>query len=92
MGKFCIFCDFPVPQLYCNQQGMFQEKSFLKNFATFTGKQLRVSIFFFCKVTGLQPLGLQHRCFLVNSMKCLRTPILKNICQPLTSAFFNLIL
>ena len=38
---------------------------------------------FFYKVTGLQPSGLQHRCFLVNNMKFLRTPILKNICEPL---------
>ena len=25
--------------------------------------------------------GLQHRCFLVKFTKCLRTPILKNICE-----------
>ena len=28
-----------------------------------------------------------NRCFLVNNMKLLRTPILKNICQPLNSVF-----
>ena len=47
---------------------------------------------FFYKVTRLQCSGLQHRRFLVNNMKFLRTIILKNICQPLTSAFFKLIL
>ena len=77
--------------LYCNQQGIFQKKSFLKNFAPFTGKHLRCEYCFY-KVTGLQPSGLQHRCFYVNNMKVLRTPILKNICQLLMSAFFKLIL
>ena len=85
----------------CNQQRMFQvrpqyfseaatggvlQKDFLKNFATFTGKHLSCESFFY-KVTGLQPSGLQHRCFLVNNAKFLRTPILKNICEPLPLLF-----
>ena len=42
---------------------------------------------FFHKVTDLQPSGLQRRCFPVKNMKFSRTPILKNICELLTSAF-----
>ena len=49
---------------------VFCRKGVLRNFAKFTGKQLRQS-FFFNKVTGLSPAILLkkrpwHRCFPVN--------------------------
>ena len=69
----------------------FNENLFLKVSQTSPENNCVVSLFFY-KVTGLQPSGLQHRCFLMNNTKFLRTPILKNICEPLTSAFFQLIL
>ena len=58
------------PEVFC-------EKSVLKNFAKFTGKHLRQSLFF-NKVTGLRPATLLkkilwHRCFPVNFAKFLRT-------------------
>ena len=42
----------------------------------------------FDKVVGLQACNfikkrLEHRCFSVNIVKCLRTPILKNTCKRL---------
>ena len=56
----------------------------LKSFIIFTGKT-PVLKSLFNKVTGLKACNfikrnLQHRCFLVNIVKFLRTPILKNIC------------
>ena len=57
------------------------EKSVLKNFAIFTGKQLRWSL----DLQALRPATLfkrlQHRCFPVNIAKFLRTLILKKICK-----------
>ena len=61
-------------------------KSFLKNFAILTRKHLSCESLFY-KVTGLQPSGLHHRCFLVNNAKFLATSILKNICEPLPLLF-----
>ena len=50
---------------------------FLKNFAYFTGKHLRWSLFF-NKVASLRPLALlKKRTFSVNFAKFLRTPFLK---------------
>ena len=51
----------------------------LKNFAIFTRKHLRWSL----RPVTLLKNGLQHRCFPVNIVKILRTPILKNICERL---------
>ena len=61
---------------------VFHKKAILKNFVIFTGKHLCWGLFFI-KVAGLQASncikkGLQHRYFLVNIGKFLRTPILKN--------------
>ena len=55
----------------------FERKGFLRNFAKFTGKHLRQSLFF-NKVAGLRPATLLkkrlwHRCFPVNFAKFLRT-------------------
>ena len=55
------------------------KKAVLKNFAKFTGKQLKACNFI--------KKRLQHRCFPVNIAKFLRTPILKNICKPLLLIF-----
>ena len=60
---------------------VFCKKSVLSNFAKFTGKQ-RCQSFFFNKVGGLISATLSimilwHRCFLVNFVKFLRKPFLK---------------
>ena len=69
-------------------------KYFLKNFAIFTGKNLCCKALFY-KVTGFQHTRIQHRCFIVYNTKFLRTPILKNICEPLpllfSSSFFKVL-
>ena len=59
------------PEVFC-------KKSFLRNFAKFTGKQLSQS-FFFNKFAGLRSATLLkkkfwHRCFPVNFAKFIRTP------------------
>ena len=62
------------PEVFC-------KKSFLRNFAKFTGKQLSQS-FFFNKFAGLRSATLLkkkfwHRCFPVNFAKFIRTPFFK---------------
>ena len=62
-------------------------KKTLKNFAIFTGKQLRCSLFLI-KVAGLEACNfikkrLQDRCFPVNIVKFLRIPIRKSYCDRL---------
>ena len=57
-------------------------KGVLRNFAKFTGKHLRQSLFL-KKVGGLRPgtllkRRLLHRCFPVNFAKILRTPFIQN--------------
>ena len=57
---------------------MFCKKGVLRNFAKFTGKHLRQSLFF-NKVEGFRPATLLkkrlwHRCFPVNFVKFLRAP------------------
>ena len=59
---------------------VFWKKGVLRNFAKFTGKQLRQSLFF-NKVAGFRPATLLkkklwHSCFPVNFAKSLRTPFL----------------
>ena len=57
---------------------MFYKKAALNNFVIFTGKHLCWSLL----LIKLQAWRrLQHKCFLVNIAKFLRTPILKNICN-----------
>ena len=58
------------------------KKAVLRNFAKFTGKHLRQSLFFNI-VAGLRPAtllekSLWHRCFPVNFTKFLRTLFLQN--------------
>ena len=70
--------------------GVLSKKGVLKNFVNFTGKHLCWSLI--NKAKGLHAGNLikkrlQHRCFLVNNAKFLRTPILKNICKPLLLYF-----
>ena len=92
--KWTIYFAFSVTFLCVNFTAINKEyfnKNFLKISQHPPENTCVVSIFFY-KVTGLRPSGLQHRCFLVNNMKFLRTTILKNFCQLLTSAFFKLIL
>ena len=59
---------------------MFCKKRVLRNFTKYTGKHLCKSLFF-NEVSGLRPATLLktrllHRCFPVNFVKFLRTPIL----------------
>ena len=61
----------------------------LKNFGNFTGNYLCWNILLI-KLQAFSPATLlkrlQHRCFAV---KCLRTPILKNICERLLLIFIR---
>ena len=66
---------------------MFHKKAVLKNFAIFTGKHLCWNLFFNTN-SGLQAprfikKRLEHRFFIANIGKSLRTPILKKICERL---------
>ena len=70
-----------------NVQKVFYKNAVLKNFVIFIGKHLRWNLFF-NKNAGLQTCSLikkrlQHRWFLANIDKFLRTPILKNYCERL---------
>ena len=81
MGNFiCIFCNFLVRQLYCNQRECFNKNLFLK-ISQYSLENTWAVRLFFHKVTGLYSSGLQRRCFLVNNIN-LRTFLLKNICKP----------
>ena len=67
------------------------KKDILKSFLIFTEKHLCWSLFL-NKNAGLQSWNfikkrIQRRCFLVNTGKCLRTPVLKNICERLFERF-----
>ena len=64
---------------------IFYIKTVLQNFAIFTGKHLYCSLIF-NKVAVKK--RLQQRCFPVNIAKCLKTPILKSICQRLLRGCF----
>ena len=75
-----------------NEEKVFYKKTVLNNFAIFTEKNLCWCLFF-NKNAGLQVCNiienrLQHRCFLVNIAKFLRTHILKNICEQLLLRVF----
>ena len=70
-----IFLQKPLPEVFC-------KKGVLRNFAKFTGRPLRQSLFF-NKVAGLSPAtllktSLWRKCFPVNFAKFLRTPFLQN--------------
>ena len=67
------------------------KKAVLKNFAIFTEKHLRWSLFL-NKNVGLQSWNfikkrLQHRFFPVNIAKFLKAPVLENICERLFELF-----
>ena len=69
-------------QYRSSHQGWSIKKGVLRNFTKFTGKHLCQSLFF-NKVAGLRPVTLfkktlWHRCFPVNFVKFLGTPILQN--------------
>ena len=69
--------------------GGFYKKAILKSFTILTGKHLCRSY----KVAGLKTFSFikkrrQFRCFPVSITKCLRTLILKNICEQLLLTFF----
>ena len=73
-----------------NEQ-VFYKNAILKNFAIFTQKQLRWSLFL-NKNAALDYWNfikkrLQQRCFPMNISKFLRTPVLKNICEQLFECF-----
>ena len=71
------------------------KKGVLRNFTKFTGKNLRWSLFS-NKVAGLRPANLLkkrlcRRCFLVNFVKFLRTPLLQDTSKRLlVTVFINL--
>ena len=72
---------------------VFWKKGVLRNFAKFTGKQLRQSLFF-NKVAGFRPATLLkkklwHSCFPVNFAKSLRTPFLTEHIRWLLLQFQN---
>ena len=61
---------------------MFCKKCVFKNFADFTGKYLRWSLFLIkLQACNIIEKRLQCRCFLVEISKFLRIPFLKNICD-----------
>ena len=74
-----------------HDEQIFYKKAALKNFAIFTEKHLRWSLFL-KKNAGLHFWNfikkmLQHRCFPVNITKFLRTAALKKVCQRLFERF-----
>ena len=78
-----ILSAHEISEKYNEQGGVLQKKVVFKNFAIFTSKHL-CWILFFNKNAGLQASNfikerLQHRCFLDNITKFLRTAILNNI-------------
>ena len=61
---------------------VFCKKRVFKNFADFTGKYLRWSLFLIkLQACNIIKKRLQCRCFLVEISKFLRIPFLKNICD-----------
>ena len=79
-----------------NSDVFYKKKSNLKNFTIFTAKHLYWGLFF-NKNASLQVFSfikkrLQHKYFLDNIAKFLRTAILKNICEWLLLRVFPFIL
>ena len=84
-----IYHQIKISKRY-NEQ-VFNKKAVLKNFAIFTEKHLRWSLFL-NKNAGLQSSNftkkrLQHRFFTENIEKFLRTSVLENICERLFERF-----
>ena len=63
--------------LRCSRSQMFFKIGVLQNFVIFKGKYLCWSVLLI-KLTPKTHKRLQHRCFLVNIAKFLRTPFLRN--------------
>ena len=87
-----IYHQMKISKKY-NEQ-VFYKKVVLKNFAIFTEKHLRWSLFL-NKNTVLQTWNffkkrLQHRFFPVNIAKFLRKPVLENICERLSERLSNI--
>ena len=87
-----IYHQMKISKKY-NEQ-VFYKKVVLKNFAIFTEKHLRWSLFL-NKNTVLQTWNffkkrLQHKFFPVNIAKFLRKPVLENICERLSERLSNI--
>ena len=79
LNKFSLMRKL-VHMVRSSRPEVFCKKGVLRNFTKFTGKHLCQS-FFFNKVAGLRPATLLkkrlwHRCFPVNFVELLRTPLL----------------
>ena len=71
-----------------NRSQMFFKIDVLKNFAMFTGVlELLFNIVAGPEACNCIKKRLQHKCFLLNIAKSLRTPILKKICERLLLYF-----
>ena len=71
--RFRVNLQSIVTWIKSSHRRCFIKKAVLKNFAILPGKHLCWSLCW----------RLQHRCFPVNIVKFLRTPVLKNICERL---------
>ena len=82
----------PYVQFQNQPPEVFCEKDVLKNFTSFTGKHLCLSLFLI-KLHVFRPVTLlkrdQHWYFSVKFAKLLRTPILKNIWERLLLQFLS---
>ena len=83
MQKQLLTSDLSNSCLRCSRSQMFFKIGVLKNFVIFTGKHLCWSLLLI-KLTPKTSKRLQHRCFLVNIAKFLRTPFLRN--TPVTAS------
>ena len=79
-----IYHEIKISERYTEQ--VFYKKAVLKNFAIFTEKHLRWSLFL-NKNAGLQSWNFIKKVFPVNIIKLLGTPVLKNICERLFERF-----
>ena len=91
-SKISIICHQIKFSKRYNEQ-VFNKKAAFKNFAIFTEKHLRSSLFL-SKNVGLQSWNfikkrLQHRFFLRNIAKFFRTTVLENICEGCLNAFLQ---
>ena len=88
-SKMSIIYQIKSQKIIMNRSSI--GKAVIKNLAIFTEKHQCCSVLL-SKNAGLQFCSLiekplQDRCFLVNIAKILRTPVLKNISEPLFEHF-----
>ena len=105
LGCVCVVLAIFISCIYRKQKhfsipeaatrAVLQEKLFLKNLSIFTGKQLCWSLFLI-ELQASRPAILlketptqQHKCFNVNIVKFLKTPILKKIFKQLPLEFLR---